>query len=258
MALNKILEEIKKLQPFIDEDTDSGPTETLSARRGRQRNAVEQVKGFRRDYTADLLRSAVFILTVGSEREAFEGLATTEGSCLSSDAESFFKDIAGRIHPTLYVGRGDTVSNLFDVAGRHLEDKARELGILEYPQMIFKSQYRRQIETVEQLTALVKQAIMDQVGGELVGINAISQLTDAAIASNHTATVTPVVLSTADQKFSVELISHLERLTPRVFLVIAGDAPSQITSVEGAIIVKDVNAKAVKGALKQIRSSLKK
>lgn len=256
MALNQILEEMKKLQPFVDEDTDSGPSETMGARRGRQRNAVEQIKGLRKDYMSDLLRSAVFIVTVGSERDAFESLATTEGSCLQSDAESFFKDLASRVHPSLYVGRGDTVSNLFDVAGRHLEDKARELGVLEYSQMIFKAQYRRQIDTADQLTALLKQIIMEQVGGELVGVNAISQLTDDAIASGHTATVTPVVLSSADQKFSVELIGHLERLTPRVFLVVAGDSPA--ISGEGAIIVKDVNAKSVKGALKQIRSSLKK
>jgi len=258
MALQNVLEEMKKIQPFVAEDTDSGPVETLTARRGRKRQAIERMKLLREEYTNELLSSAVFILAVGSERAAFEELATTEGNCMKSSAESFFEDISGRVHPSLYVNRGDSASNLFEVAGRHLEDKARELGMLEYPQMIFKSQYRRAINSSLDLTALLKQAISDQVGGEVVGINAVHALTDTAIEKGHAATVTPIVITSEDQKYSVELIAHLQRLTPRVFLVVAGEAPQQLTSMSGAIVMGEVNSKAIKSALKQIKSNLRK
>lgn len=257
MSLAKYLDEMLKIRDFAEEDTDSGPTETLSGRRGRKRQAIEQMKTLRQQYSDALMRSAVFILTVGSEREIFETAVTIDGSCLLSKAESFFEDLAGRVHPTLYAGK-DPGANLFDVVGRHLEDKARELGMTEYPQLLFKSQYRRMIQTPEEFTELLKLAITEQVGGEVVGINAVRGLTDKAIANNHAATVTPILLSTPDNKFSVELIPHLERLTSRVFLVVAGKAPKQLKSMQGAIVMKEATSEAVEAALTQIKNSLRR
>lgn len=257
MSLQKVLEEMKKVRVLAEEDVDSGPIETLTGRRGRKRHAVEQLKNLRSQYSDTLLRSAVFILTVGSQREAFEQLASTEGNCLLSVAESFYEDLANRIHPTLYTGK-NTTSNLFDVVSRHLEDKARELGITEYPQLVFKHQYARQVTSSKEFTELLKQAITEQVGGEVVGINAVRSLTDTAIARNHTQTVTPIVLSTSDENFALELIPHLERLTTRVFLVVAGEASETLKATEGAIVLSEVSSKSMKAALKQIRSNLKK
>lgn len=257
MSLSKILEEMKKVRPMAEEDVDSGPVETLSGRRGRQKRAVESLKDLRREYSDHLLRTAVFIVSVGSDREAFEKVASTDGNCLFSEAESFFNDLSNRIHPTLYAGK-DPGSNLFDVVGRHLEDKARELGITEYPQLLFKAQYRRMVNGPADFADLLKLAITEQVGGEVVGINAARTLTDAAIEKGHSASYTPILVSTPDQKFSVDLIPHLERLTPRVFLVVAGKAPKALKSMQGAILVKDASLESVEAALTQIKNSLKK
>lgn len=257
MSLAKVLEEMKQARPFAEENVDSGPSETLNARRGRQKRAAETMKDLRQQYSDNLLKTAVFILTVGTERETFEAQVTSDGSALKSDAESFFNDLANRVHPTLYAGKNPG-ANLFDVVGRHLEDKARELGMTEYPQLIYKSQYARQVNTPAEFASLLKQALTEQVGGEVVGINAVRGLTDLAISKGHEATVTPILLSTSDQKFSVELIAHLERLTPRVFLVIAGEAPEQLKSAEGAVVLTEVSPKSVKNALKQIKNNLKK
>lgn len=258
MSLQTVLEEMKKVQPFIDEDTNSGPTETLRARRGRQSHAIERMKMLKEQYSNELLSGAAFILTVGSEREAFDMLATTEGNCLGSKVESFFEDLSSRIHPSLYEGRNNTASNLFGVASRHLEDKAREIGMTEYPQLIFKSEYDKAINTGADLTALLKKAITDQVGGEVVGINAVRELTESAIDKGHSASITPIVLTTDDTKYAVELVSHLERLTPRVFLVVAGKAPKALRAMQGAIVVKDGTLESVEAALTQIRNKLKK
>lgn len=257
MSLQKTLEEMKKHAVYANEDVDSGPVETLSGRRGRKKAAIESLKTLRRQYSDDLMRSAVFILTVGSDREAFEKIASTEGNCLVSGADSFYSDLAGRIHPTLYAGKNPG-ANLFDVVGRHLEDKARELGMTEYPQLLFKNTYARMVQSPEEFTALLKQAITEQVGGEVVGINAVRTLTDVAIAKDHSATTTPILLSTEDSKFAVELIAHLERLTPRVFLVVAGKAPKQLKTMQGAIVVKETSLESVEAALNQIKNNLKK
>lgn len=257
MSLSTILAEMNKARPFAEEDVDSGAPETLNGRRGRQRQAAEQLKALKAQYSDTLLRSAVFILTVGSDREAFENVVTSDGSGLLSKAESFYDDLANRIHPTLYAGKNPG-ANLFDVVGRHLEDKARELGMIEYPQLLFKSQYARMVNTPEEFSALLKIAITEQVGGEVVGINAVRALTDKAIANNHDKTVTPILLSTEDQKFAVDLIPHLERLTPRVFLVVAGKAPKQLKGIQGAILVKDTTPESIAAALAQIKNNLRK
>lgn len=257
MSLSKVLEEMSKVRPLAEENVDSGPIETLGARRGRQKRAAETLKDLHEQYSDALMRSAVFILTVGSEREAFEAAVTGDGSGLLSKAESFYDDLASRIHPTLYAGKNPG-ANLFDVVGRHLEDKAREIGMREYPQLLFKSQYARMVNSAEEFASLLKVAVTEQVGGEVVGINAVKSLTEKAIANNHNKTVTPILLSSADQKFSVELISHLQRLTPNVFLVIAGEVPSALKSTDGAVLVSEISAKSVKNALKQMRNNIKK
>lgn len=257
MSLIKTLEEIKKHTAYANEDVESGPIETLNGRRGRQRASVESIKLLRRQYSDELLRSAVFILTVGTDRESFEQIARDNGNCLFSKADSFYSDLANRIHPTLYAGKNPG-ANLFDVVGRHLEDKARELGMIEYPQLLYKNTYARMVQSPEEFAVLLKQAITEQVGGEVVGINAVRELTEAAIAKGHTASATPILLSTEDSKFAVELIPHLERLTPRVFLVVAGKAPKQLKTMQGAIVVKEASSESVEVALTQIKNNLKK
>lgn len=255
--LAKTLEEMKNLKSFAEEDTDEGPSTTMGARRGRKNQAIQQLKSLREQYSADLLRGAAFILTVGSEREAFEQTLREDGSCFESKADSFFEDLSGRVHPSLYLDR-DTVANTFDVVGRHLEDKAREIGMLEYPQLVFKSQYARTLKSPSDLSSLLKLAITEQVGGEVVGINAVRDITDSAIEKGHMLSVTPIVLSTEDQKYSLELTQHLERLTSRVFLVVAGKVPKGFKVPKDALVVKEVSKDSVEAALEKMRSSLKK
>lgn len=257
MSLSKVLEEMKKVRPMAEQDTDSGPVETITARRGQKRNAQEQLKNLRNEYSDMLLRTAAFIVTVGSEAEAFNEAVTSDGSCLSAPAEGFYEDLAARVHPTLYQGK-DPGANLFDVVSRHLEDKARELGITEYPQLLFKAQYRRMISSQSEFVSLLKQAVTEQVGGEIVGINAVRSLTDKAIKAEHKLPVTPVLLTTKDQEFAVSLLPHLKRLTPNVSLVVVGEASESLKATPGAVVVSEVNAKTVKGALKQIKNNLKK
>lgn len=260
MSLSNVLEQIKKLTPVALENLDEGPIETMTGRRGRKKNAQEQLKTLREEYTKDLLRSAMFILTIGSEREAFDKAAAESYEsfgCFSTNPENFYRDLAARVAPALYSGK-ESVSSLFDVLGRHLEDKAMELGVIGYPQLRFKQEYRQTIKTEEEFVQLVKTAINDQVGGELAGYHAILSLTDRAISLSHAKPSTPVILSTGDEKLVTDLSVALKRITPKVFIVVAGEASDSVKSLTGAIQVQEVTAKTVGSTLKGIRAQLKK
>lgn len=257
MNLSQIVEQIKSVSVLANEDVENGAIETLNARRGRKARAVESMKDLKRQYTLELMRSAVFILVAGASKDTFTSIATESFGCFSAGADDFYNDLANRIPESVYAGK-ESVANLFDIVGRHLEDKAGEIGIVGYPQFRFKSEYKRHIGSKAEFVSLLKQAFNEQIGGELVGINATHALTDSAIAKSHSARITPIILNTDDEKLALELIPALERLTPKVFLVVSGKASKATKSVSDAIVLKDSTPETVEAALTTIRGSLRK
>ncbi len=256
MSLQNVLTEIKKVKPFAEEDVNSGPMETLNARRGRKTQAIEQLKRLKRDYKQQLLLNTVFIVSVGSERETFEKIASEEFGLFSADPEAFYKDLAGRVAPALYLGK-EGVSNIFDVLGRHLEDKMMELDINAYNQLLFKAPYAQKINTTEEFIQLVKRAINEQIGSEIAGIQSIESLVDQAIEKNHSDKITPVILSTGDIDFANSLVADLTRLSTNVFLTVTGESDKNLKSANGVLVLKDSSKKSVESALKQIRKESK-
>lgn len=257
MSLQKTMEDIKKVQLYVNEDVDSGPRETLAGRRGRKNQAIEQMKIFKREYRQGLLQSAAFIVVTGLAKDAFTTLATEKFGCFSSDPNSFYEDLANRIPEVLWKGK-ESVVNLFDVIGRHLYDKAMELDLNEYDQLIFKQEHYVSIKTKEDLVTLLKKAINAQVGSEIVGIQAVTSLVDTAIKKEHTSRVTPIILSTQSETLASELEISLRRLNPRgVFLVAAGKSSKLLRAMPGVIAVKEPTEEAVGEALKKISSATK-
>lgn len=257
MTLAKTMEEIKKVKPFAEEDVDSGPRETLAGRRGRKSQSIDQLIRLYREYRLKLIESAAFIVVTGSSKDEFTRLATEEFKCMSTDPDTFYKDLADRIPPALYNGT-ETVANLFDVIGRHLEDKAGELDINGYPQLIFKQEYRTTLKNKNDLLNLIRTAINDKVGPEIVGIQAASSLLKQAIAAEHGAKVTPIVLATDNEKLALELEGSLGRLRPRgVFLVVAGKGTKALRATDGVISVKEPTTETVGDALAQVSAATK-
>lgn len=253
MSLQTVLEKIKTLKPLAEEDVDSGEPNTLSARRGRKRNAQESLKRLTEEYTIELMRTAAFFVVTGSARDEFVKNAVDSFRCLTSNPEEFYRDLASRIPETLYSGK-ESVANLFDVVSRHLEDKAGELGIIGYPMLRFKSEYRRAISGKEDFVQLLKRAVNDQVGAEIVGIQAVRSVVQKAIETGHKEKITPIVLS-CDETLAQDLSNALDRLTPHVFTVVAGEGQA---INEGSTVVAEVNEKSVGKTLKTLRASIKK
>jgi len=254
MSLSTLLEEIKKARPFAEENVEEGARETLNARRGRKAQNIELMKRLKSQYASELRSTAAFVLVVGSKRKEFTEAA--EGfKCFVADPEYFYSDLAKRVPTSLYLGK-EGMSNIFDILGRHLEDKAHELDIVGYPQLIFRQEYRSHISNQEEFLALVKRAINEQVGGEVVGIQSIKNLTDVAIDKNHAAKVTPILLPTGDELFALTVAEALEKISTRVFIVAAGETKETYT--EGVLVVKEPTSDSVKKTLKTISNSLKK
>jgi hypothetical protein len=256
MALSKVLEEIKKLKVFAEEDVDGGSTETLVGRRGRKSRAIEKLKELKEEYSRDLLNGATFIVVSGSDRDSFTGTAVEEFSCFAADPEDFYNDLSGRVSPSLYLGK-EGMANTFDVLGRYLEDKMLELNIIGYPQLIFKQQYRKTLKTKEDFSSLVKQAINEQVGSEIVGVQAVRSLVDLAIEKSYSAKFTPVILNTGDEDLAKSLLNDLTRLTSRVFLVVAGEPSNTLKNTDSGLIVEKVTKDAVKKTLTRISKTIK-
>lgn len=257
MSLAKTLEGINKAKVYAEENVDSGPTETLGARRGRKNQAIESLKSLKREYRLGLLESAAFIIVTGEKRNVFASTATESFGCFSANPTDIYEDLANRIPETLYQGK-ESVSNLFDILGRHLEDKAGELDIVGYPQLIFRQEYQITVKDKGDLTALIKRAINEQVGSEIVGLQAVTSLLDTTIKAGHGAKITPIILNTGEEKLALDLESTLRRLHPRgVFLVVAGKGTKALKAVPKVILVKDPTNENVEQALTSVSGTAK-
>jgi hypothetical protein len=259
MLLEEIIKELKALRPFLTEDTDGGPMNTLRQRRGRQVQAMERTKILRTEYRISLTAGSLFIIAVGDKNKEFSETTNKKGDRLlpySSDPEQFYNDLANRVHPTLYQGK-ESVSNLFDVLSRHLEDKMMEIGASGFNQLIFKEKYIKTIKNSKDFAALVKQAINEQLGTEVVGLQAIDSVLDVAIDTGNTAQTTAITLNTNDYALVADLLRDLGRLTKRVVVVVAGNAPEN-PILNGALQVNEVNEKTVKSTLSTISKMFKR
>jgi hypothetical protein len=257
MSLQQVLEQIKVVKPLAEEDISVGPRETYSGREGRKRNATDQYKALKEQYIDELRTSAVFILVSGSLKEQFSETAQKEFGCFSADPEGLYKELANRLPEELYKNK-TPASNLFDILGRHLEDKAQEMNIVGYPQLIMKQQYFKAINSKEDFVSLIKQAINEQVGSEMVGIHISRSLAESAIKAEHGSMLTPIVLTTDDEEFALDLNNSLiSRLWSRSYLVVAGKGAKTIRSTAGAFTIKEVSKESVENVLTNISNLCK-
>lgn len=258
MSLSKIVEEIKTIKPYVDEDVTVGPVETLNGRRGRKNQAIERMKQLKRAYRTELLESAAFIIVTGEKAKEFTSTAVEGFKCLSADPNEFYNDLANRIPEVLYKGKASPL-DLFDILGRHLEDKMNELEGSEYNQIVFRQSYRATINSKEDLVGLIRTAINDQVGAEIVGIQAVTSLVNQAIDRGHKSLVTPIILETDSEKLALDLASNLRKLHPLgVFTVIAGRGTKALKALPGVISIKEPTSESVEAALTTVSGATKK
>ena len=265
MSLSTILNEMEANRANADMDVNLGSPNTFGSRQGLKRAGTEAIKRLKTDYRNELMSSTVFIVVTGGSRDQFSELATGETfGCFSSDPEDFYKDLVSHIDPSLF-GREGT-RQLFNIVGNLLWDKCIDLDITSYNAVQFSEKYNLGVSNASELVPLVRTAVNDQLGSEIVGINAIHSIVDKAIEKRHTNPVTPLILNTSDEKFALDLYTNLkfhvdskgERrgVTAKVFLVVAGKASRDLHRTNGALSVKVVSEESVGEALTAIRSKI--
>lgn len=264
MSLNTILNKIETYRPTATTEIDMSNPGTYQSRVGVKRAAKEAIERLEKEYEDELRNSTVFIVVTGKERDTFTQVASgKEFGCFSVDPDSLFKDLTDTIDKSLFGREG--VRYLFNIASNALQDKARDLGIRSYNMLQFSDKYNSGVKTPEEFIPILRRAVVDQVGSEIVGLDAIKKIVTPAINNKHGASVTVVVLNTADENFAVELQSNLKKhrdrtgegrgLTDKVFLVGAGKT-SQALHQAGALLVKKVTEETVGEALTTLRNKV--
>lgn len=256
MTLKELLVKIAEVQPLAEENVENGSMDTLNARRGRQRQAVEELGRLRTAVTNELRRTSAFVVVIGSQSKEFADIASNSYKAFAADPESYFKELVARVPASLYIGR-ESVSNLFDVLGRHIEEKAYALGIVGYQQLLFKQEYQRTIRDTADFLGIVKDAVTDQIGGEIVGIQSTHDITKSVIERKRTARPY-IVLSTKDEKFGIKVANDLLKISDNVFFVTAGEATTPLKNTDAFYAVPEVTKEAVKKTLDTISQTLKK
>jgi hypothetical protein len=270
MNLENILKEMDLNRANAEMDVTLGSPNTHGGRIGLKRAATETMRHLKLDYRNELMESTVYIVVTGSERDSFNALASSETfGCFTADPDEFYKNLTSRINPTLFGREG--ARQLFNIAGNVLEDKMMELDIGSYNMLQFNEKYNRAVNNAEDFVPIIREAINDKVGAEIVGINAVHSILDSAIARKHSDLVTPVLLNVTDEKFALDLYKGLPELVKhgvltnaqyeakkknKAFLVVAGKASKTLRSTEGVVIVKTVNESSVGEALESIRNKI--
>jgi hypothetical protein len=270
MSLVNILKEMEANKPNAEMDVHMGNPSTFTGRMGLKRAAIEKLKRLARDYRKELMTQSTFILVTGTGQEDFIKLASSDAfGCFSVDPDRFYRELSQRVSPpnlkqSLYGREG--VKSLFNIAQNVLRDRAVELDIDSYPPLYFNNKYNVGVQTMEEFATVLKAAINDQVGAEIVGIDAIDSIVDGAIKKGHSASVTPIVLGTSDEKFASDLQKGLKKrrlpdgtfvgLTQNVFLVVAGKASKELSKTQGNVLVKNVSEETVAEVLETIRNKI--
>lgn len=236
MSLQKIMEEIKKVRVYADEEVGEHPRETLGGRLARQKKAKEDMKSLTESYRQALLNSAVFILVVGDKREEFVKIGTEEFKFFTADPDQFYKDIAGQVSPSLYENKTSS-PNVLDVVSRVLENKAMDVGILGYPMISFKQEHSRFIVGRAEFTQLIKEIISKQVGTEVVGAMATKAILSQALEMEHDGKTTPILLPVSEKNVEslTELISGLRRISRNVAIVTTSSGDLDPLSVASSL-----------------------
>ena len=120
----------------------------------------------------------------------------------------------------------------------------------------FDERYNRAVSNTEELAGLLKQAVNDQIGSEVVGLDAISSIVEKALEKKHSGSITPVLLNTSDEVFALDLQKNLTRLKTKTFVVVAGKASKTLQALPGAFVLKTVNEQTVGETLTSIRSKI--
>lgn len=255
MSLQSLIKEIKLQKEYAKLDPYVGDPALIRDRAGRKRNAAGVLEALYPQYKREMLSRLGFIVVVGSQ--AKQALETAPG-VVKYSADSFFSELVSGVDKSLLTGR-ESPATLIDMLSYSLDGMARQMDLLSYNQMIYNVKYSGVINSQEGLAALAKQIIFDQVGSEIVGYHALEVAAREAFQEEYEGSVLPVMVSVEDAGMFEQVLSGLKKLSPtRTEVVVAGEAPANISVDIKLKVVDPTEDKMQKQVISKIQSKFKK
>jgi len=250
---SEIIENIKKKEAIASADV-SQAMPGYQTRLGQIRRAKTDIEELQRQYQENIKELAVFILATGSQANSFASIAEDEYGCFSIAVDEFYSDLVKDVSPALFKGVSAN-SQLFDIVNDIFTEQALQLGIVSYPQMIFKTEYKKILNNRKDLVDLIKRAFTDSVGGEVVGLYAIKVAAKKGLDIEFTGKVAPIVLFSKDQSIIKQLSKDLRYISNNVHIVATGSVNKDIQDNAIDSIIKP-GKKSVEKTLLSIRENI--
>jgi hypothetical protein len=248
MSLGDILEKINAVKETAEFDLDTVSARARVYKKGQVESAKAKLETLYIEYKNEILKRAVFIMVTGELSEKFAGIAEEEWNCFSVDGKIFYKDIVDQLNPDLYQNK-NVNAPIFDVVNNVLETKMKHLDVTSYTPIYFNAKYSRGIKTKQEMVEVVKEAVNDNCGGEVIAVDALERVAQKAVNANYSKGLVPILIHSRDENFIVDICDSIRIINPRVIRIAAGTTENDINALTE---LKEVNAEQVGKALKKI------
>jgi hypothetical protein len=252
VELKKLIEKIIKNKAIAEKEVELEPVTTYKGRMGNKTNAVNELEILMMEYRNAVIKSSLFILSIGDESDKFLKLAEADFGCLCFSAEKLFNNVADMLDPQIYMGQkssGYLVTQIQDC----LSDLGQDAGVLSLPMIQYKTKYDTTIKSKQQLVDFIKILVVENIGVELLLIMAVSDASKIAIKEQRLSSVLPIALDVKDMNLLAEIKKEGDRFTKNVFTIGSGKIQKK---VDCDIKLKETSQEEVEKALVLIKSKI--
>lgn len=254
MKFEQIVKEIEKQTAYASDTLEDATPQTLAGRKGRKEMAKNRLEDLFLDYRKEMRSRILAILVVGNGTDEFENIVnSTDAKMNSLEGEALYSTIASKLDQRL-IQKGENASYVLDIASRHLEDIAVEIGIASYDQMVYKSKYQGRIQSTEEAQGLIRQAVKEQVGSSMNSLYILDVASRVAFSEQFGGKLFPVMIKVRSEENLQDLHSSLSSLGNKVMIVATDDS----VNAQDSIKVDELTEESVLKALKKVKQKASK
>jgi hypothetical protein len=251
--LKTILKDYQTQKKIANIDLSDVPPQAYSGRLGKVKRAKENIAALEEDYLGAVRNNCLFILATGEKTDDFAQIAEEEYGCFTLGSDDFYNELISDLSDRLYVNKTLTPA-IFDIVGRKIEEMALELGIQSYPFLAFEQKYKKNTANKKELMEVVRQAINDKIGAEMVGLYSTFVVAKKALDEEFDAKVIPIVLKVEEAQVQ-ELAQSLNRMFGNIFMIDLGIEDESLKN-KAFQKIDSINKTNIKKTLVSIKKSM--
>lgn len=258
-SIEEVVKEINKKKAMALLEPGDNPM-NYSTKVGKIKRAKVDLEDLYLKYRSEVQLRSLFMIVTGKQAKKFADLASKEFFCYQLDSNGFYEGLIKDVGARLYTNQPASPS-LFDILGKTLEDRAREIGVLGYPALIFESKYKKVLSGKEDLLTLLKRAFNEKVGIEMLGLDAIERAATLAIndedEEKQVLSKFPIIMVTEDESIVKDLAQGLGFVSNNVFIIGAGSVKDEKVKQNCSHTLKQITNKTVENSLVKIKEMSK-